>query len=155
MRMVVALDAGAMLAKVTRPIGPDETSDVVERDLAELGVPLLLDVVDAARRRDRSRGTAGRCASTYAAAADQRGRADRLDAARARSSTTACAGCIPWPHAYTYLDGARLIVLKSRVGSDPGSDPGQTPAPWSESRATASCVAAGQGTRLELLRAAA
>ena len=43
MRMVVALDAGAMLAKVTRPIGPDETSDVVERDLARLGVPPLLE----------------------------------------------------------------------------------------------------------------
>ena len=50
MRVVEALDAGAMLAKVTRPIGPDETSDVVERDLAGLGARLL-----ARRRRRRSR----------------------------------------------------------------------------------------------------
>jgi methionyl-tRNA formyltransferase len=34
MRVEKMLDAGAMLGKVTRPIGPDETSDVVERDLA-------------------------------------------------------------------------------------------------------------------------
>ena len=33
---------GAMFAKVTRAIGPDETSDVVERDLAALAVPPLL-----------------------------------------------------------------------------------------------------------------
>ena len=37
MRVVKALDAGPMLATVRRPIGPDETSDEVERDLARLG----------------------------------------------------------------------------------------------------------------------
>src|SRR4029453_12742062 len=37
MRMVPALDAGGMFAKVTRRIGSDETSDVVEDDLAALG----------------------------------------------------------------------------------------------------------------------
>ena len=42
-----------MFAKVTRPIGPDETSDVVERDLAELGASLLLEVID-----DLAAGTA-------------------------------------------------------------------------------------------------
>ena len=47
MRMVPALDAGPMFAKVTRPIGPDETSDVVERDLANLGAALLIDVIEA------------------------------------------------------------------------------------------------------------
>ena len=34
MRVVKALDAGPMLATARRPIGPDETSDEVERDLA-------------------------------------------------------------------------------------------------------------------------
>jgi methionyl-tRNA formyltransferase len=33
MRVVRALDAGPMLTTVRRPIGPDETSDEVERDL--------------------------------------------------------------------------------------------------------------------------
>ena len=37
MRVVKELDAGAMFAKVTRAIGPDETSVEVERDLAERG----------------------------------------------------------------------------------------------------------------------
>jgi len=46
MRIVKALDAGAMFAKAIRSIGPDETSDVVEHDLARLGAALLLDVVE-------------------------------------------------------------------------------------------------------------
>ena len=36
MRVEKMLDAGSMLAKVTRPLGPDETSDVVLDDPAEL-----------------------------------------------------------------------------------------------------------------------
>ncbi len=51
MRVVKALDAGPMLASVARPIGPDETSEDVEHDLARLGADLL--VVD--HRGDRGR----------------------------------------------------------------------------------------------------
>src|SRR4029453_15311729 len=46
MRAVKELDAGGMLAKVTRPIRADETSDVVETALADMGAELLLTVVD-------------------------------------------------------------------------------------------------------------
>lgn len=46
MRVVQALDAGPMLAHVVRPIGSDDTSDEVERDLAVLGADLLVHVVD-------------------------------------------------------------------------------------------------------------
>src|SRR5207245_8425462 len=46
MRVVKALDAGPMLATVSRAIGPDETSLDVERDLARLGAPLLVSIAD-------------------------------------------------------------------------------------------------------------
>src|SRR5471032_1493131 len=46
MRVVKALDAGGMIAKVERPIGPDETSAQIEHDLARLGANLLVRVVD-------------------------------------------------------------------------------------------------------------
>jgi methionyl-tRNA formyltransferase len=61
MRVVQALDAGAMLAAATRPIGPDETSVEVETALAELGAPLLLAAVEdlAAGRAPRDRKAAG------------------------------------------------------------------------------------------------
>ena len=60
MRVVKALDAGAMFAKVTRPIGPDETSDDVERDLAEIGAALLVSVVDQIAAGTAVGGTSGR-----------------------------------------------------------------------------------------------
>jgi methionyl-tRNA formyltransferase len=31
-------------------------------------------------------------------------------------------GLYPWPHAYTYLEGARLIVLKTRVDDRPSTE---------------------------------
>src|SRR5262245_49053226 len=46
MRVVKELDAGGMFATVTRPIGPDETSDVVESALADMGAELLVTIVE-------------------------------------------------------------------------------------------------------------
>jgi methionyl-tRNA formyltransferase len=69
MRVVKQLDAGAMFAKVTRPIGPDETSDVVEHDLAELGAALLVTVVDqiaAGTARSPPTSSPDRCAGSAA-----------------------------------------------------------------------------------------
>ncbi len=45
MRVVKELDAGASFKTVRRPIDPDETSVEVERDLAEMGADLLLEVL--------------------------------------------------------------------------------------------------------------
>src|SRR5205807_3432328 len=45
MRMVKALDAGPMLAVARRPIGPEETSEDVERDLAVTGAGLLVSTI--------------------------------------------------------------------------------------------------------------
>ena len=43
MRVVLALDAGPMLARVATPIGPDETSAELEARLAALGADLLVE----------------------------------------------------------------------------------------------------------------
>ena len=47
MRVVQALDAGPMIAKVSRTIDPNETSVEVEHDLARLGAQALVQSVDA------------------------------------------------------------------------------------------------------------
>src|SRR4029453_18660142 len=46
MRIVQALDAGAMFLTRPRPLGPDETSPEVERGLAEMGAEALIEVVE-------------------------------------------------------------------------------------------------------------
>jgi methionyl-tRNA formyltransferase len=154
MRMVVALDAGAMLAKVTRPIGPDETSDVVERDLARLGVAALLQVIEQLARGTAREEAQDEAAASYAVRLTKdEGLIDwALTAAAIHNRVR---GLHPWPHAYTYLQGSRLIVLKSRVeetamGSDPGSE-GSDPGTVVEVSRDRVLVAAGQHTRLALL----
>ena len=124
MRVVKALDAGGMFAKVTRPIGPDETSDVVERDLAELGASLLVTVVDQIAAGTAHEEPQDDMLSTYAPRLTKdEGLIDwTLPAAYIHNRVR---GLYPWPHAYTHLDGARLIVLKTRVeGATTDAAPG-------------------------------
>src|SRR4051794_27011354 len=66
MRVIKQLDAGAMFAAANRPIGMDETSDLVERDLAELGAGLLLDVVERIAAGNAHEEPQDEARSTYA-----------------------------------------------------------------------------------------
>jgi len=121
MRMVAALDAGGMFAKVTRPIGPDETSDVVERDLAELGAALLIEVIE-----DVVAGTAVEepqddSLSTYASKVTKdEGLVDWTQPSMHIHNRVR--GLYPWPHAYTYLHGERLILMRTHLEPGPSSE---------------------------------
>lgn len=131
MRVVKELDAGAMFAKATRPIGPDETSDVVEAALAELGANLLVQVVEqiaAGTAREEPQDPAR---ATYAPRlTKEEGLIDWSQPSLVIHNRVR--GLYPWPHAYTFLEGARLIVLRSRVDppdlEGPRRNEDQTPA---------------------------
>ena len=121
MRMVAALDAGGMFAKVTRTVGPDETSDIVERDLADLGAALLVDVIEdlAAGRAIEEPQDDG--SSTYASKiTKEEGLVDWTLPAVAIHNRVR--GLYPWPHAFTYLDGERLILMRTHVGPETTRD---------------------------------
>ena len=148
MRVEKELDAGTMFAKVTRPIGPDETSDVVERDLSELGAALLVQVVDqiaagTAREepQDASRFTLAPRLTKEEGLIDW-----TLPAAAIHNRVR---GLYPWPHAYTHLDGARLIVLKTRVEPLPTTAP---PGEVVDVTRDAIHVATGQGGRIAIFQ---
>jgi methionyl-tRNA formyltransferase len=119
MRVVKALDAGPMLATARRPIGPEETSDEVERDLARIGAALLLASTDDLALGRATETPQDEAAATYAprltkddGAIDWKQPADRIhDLVR---------GLHPWPHAFTFFRGARLILRAS--SSSPVSD---------------------------------
>jgi len=114
MRLVKQLDAGAMFARATRAIGADETSDVVERDLAELGARLLVEVVDQIADGRASEQPQDDALATYAAKiTKEEGLIDWTLPARAIHNRVR--GLYPWPHAYTFLNGERLILLKTTV----------------------------------------
>ena len=120
MQVVKALDAGDMLATATRPIGPYETSDVVERDLAEIGARLLVNVIDRIEAGTVTPERQDDSASTYAPRlTKEEGLVDwTLPAARLHNRVR---GLYPWPHAYSYLDGSRVILLKTRVAGGPAA----------------------------------
>jgi methionyl-tRNA formyltransferase len=124
MRVVQALDAGPILASVTRPIGVDETSVDVERNLASVGASLLVTTLDALADGSVPETPQDDAAATYAA------RITREDGLIDWTRTAVelhnqVRGLYPWPHAYTYLDGRRLIVLRTRpVHHAPGAAPG-------------------------------
>ena len=117
MRVARSLDAGDMFARLTRPIDPEETSDVVERDLSHLGARLLLEVLDGI-----DAGTAIEEQQDHLAAtlAPKITRDDGLIdwTMPAASVHNQVRGLYPWPHAFTYLDGSRLIVLRTKVVAD-------------------------------------
>jgi methionyl-tRNA formyltransferase len=112
MKVVPLLDAGPMLARIARPIGPDDTSDAVEHDLAELGAPLLVQVVDAMAAGPVDSEPQDDMMSTYAPRLTKaEGLIDwALPAVYLHNRVR---GLYPWPHAYTYLNGQRVIVLRS------------------------------------------
>jgi methionyl-tRNA formyltransferase len=146
MRMVLALDAGGMFAKVTRPIGSDETSDIVERDLAHLGASLLLDVIDDLAAGRAVEEPQDDSLSTYASKiTKEEGLIDWTLAATHIHNRVR--GLYPWPHAFSYLNGERLIVMRSHVAPEPTSaDPGTIV----DASSGAISVATGHGGRLAI-----
>jgi methionyl-tRNA formyltransferase len=144
---VAALDAGAMLAKVMRRIGPDETSEEVERGLSTLAVPLLLSVVDRLAEGPVDDEPQDDSKSTYAPRlTKEEGLIDWT--LPALSIHNRVRGLYPWPHAYTYLNGARLIVLKSRVEAGATSE---APGTVISGSGDGIHVATGHGERLALV----
>lgn len=112
MRIVKALDAGPMLASVTRPILPDETSDVIEHDLARLGADLLVSTVSAIANGHAIETLQADAFATYAPKlTKEEGLIDWTHPAAHLHNMVR--GLHPWPHAYTFLGGQRLLVLRT------------------------------------------
>ncbi len=146
MRVEKMLDAGAMLAKVTRPIGPDDTSDAVERDLARMGASLLVDVVEQIASGTQQEELQDFMMSSYAARLTKdEGLIDwSLPASYIHNRVR---GLYPWPHAYTYLDRGRLVLLKTRVERETAD---AAPGTIVEISRDALHVATGHGQRIAI-----
>jgi methionyl-tRNA formyltransferase len=125
MRVVPELDAGPMLASATHRIGPDDTSQQVERALATLGAPLLLQVADAI-----SAGTAvavpqdDRRATLAPKILKSEGHIDwSLPAARIHNLVR---GLHPWPLVSGWIDGRRYLIHRTERTGERSSAPAGT-----------------------------
>lgn len=147
MRVVKALDAGPMLAKVTRPIGPDETSVEVERGLSELGADLLLDVVEQLAAGTAHEEAQDDSAATYAAKISrEEGSADWTRPAAVIHNRVR--GLQPWPLVSAHLDGQRYLLHKTAHTADATS---AAPGTIVEAAGDRLAVATGEGT-LQILQ---
>lgn len=116
MRVVKALDAGAMLAKVQVAIGPDDTTSVVEEALAARGAELLvatLGDIESGRAVETPQD------ETLVTYAPKLTKAEGLVDWRrpAGEVHNLIRGLWPWPHAYAFLDGTRFILHRSRLSA--------------------------------------
>jgi methionyl-tRNA formyltransferase len=112
MRIVKELDAGAMFARVVRPIPFDATSGDVERDLAAAGARLLVEVVDAIAAGTAREEPQDDPQATYAPKITREENA--IDWTRsALAIHNQVRGLSPWPRASTSLDTARIIVSRT------------------------------------------
>ena len=152
-RLVREMDAGPMLRRAAAPIGPDDTSETLDRKLAQLGAAVLLEAVD-----ELDRGCAVEEAQDHAQAtfAPRLTREDGvIDWTRpARVLHDQVRGLHPWPRAACHLDGARYLLHRTAVATRAPSSPGShqvRPGQVIEAANGRFVVAAGEETAVAVL----
>lgn len=122
MRVVKALDAGAKLAAVRVPIGPDDRTDAVERALAQAGARLLVETVDRLSTGPITEEAQNDAEATYAPRLKkEEGLIDWTRPARAIHNQVRALH--PWPHAFTFGPSGRLILHRSTVAAGKTTEP--------------------------------
>ena len=143
MRVVKALDAGAAIVKEHHPIGPDDTSDEVERALARIGARLLVAAVDLIARGNAAEWPQNDAEATYAhrltkddGAIDWSWPATRIH--------NLIRGLHPWPHAFSFVQGKRVILRRS-ANDTAAPNPSDPPGTIVEAHGDRLIVATGDG----------
>lgn len=116
MRVVRALDAGAMIAAIRVPIGIDDTTTTIEQMLAIRGAELLIQALDQIEAGTATETPQDESLVTYAPKLTKaEGLIDWSMPAPAIHNLIR--GLWPWPHAFTYLSTMRYILHRSRLST--------------------------------------
>jgi len=148
MRVVQQLDAGPAIETVTVSIPPDATSVDVERELADAGARLLVEVVDRMAAGPVPEAPQDESLATFAPKLEKiESPIDwRLPAQRIHDRVR---GLQPWPMASTVIAGARCLIQRTQVADDP-CDSGPGVVVMAEGDTIA--VAAGDGAAVNILQ---
>lgn len=118
MRVVLALDAGPMLATASTPIGPTETSAALESRLATIGAELLIATLARMEAGPITEEPQDESRVTYAAKLERH--ESRIDWAQpAAAIDRQIRGLQPWPLAAALIGGKRVAFLKATVIDSP------------------------------------
>lgn len=147
MRVVKELDAGPVIASAAIPIGPDDTTTIVESKLAIRGADLLVETLDAIANGTAVETPQDSSRATYAPKITKS--EGVVDWTRpAQQIHNLIRGLWPWPHATTFLGGTRYILHRSRMSRMSGGPPGTI---ITASAIDGVHVACGGSTAIELL----
>ena len=114
MRVVLALDAGPMLASASTPIDPAETSETLEARVAGMGADLLIATVARLEAGPIAEVDQDESQATYATKLERH--ESRIDWARpAVEIDRQIRGLQPWPLAAGLIEGRRVAFLRSAV----------------------------------------
>ena len=117
MRVVLALDAGPMLAARATAIAPDETSAELETRLASMGAELLAETVDRVAAGPVEEAPQDERFVTYASRLERQ--ESQINWQRpATAIHNQIRGLQPWPLAAAQLQGRRVLLLRSQVADE-------------------------------------
>jgi methionyl-tRNA formyltransferase len=131
-----------MIDRVSVPIGPDDTSVMVEEQLAERGATLLLTVVDRFAEGGVIETPQDHSAATYAPKIVKT--EGPVDWSRpARTIHNMVRGLQPWPLASTTIGGVRCLIHRTALVDQPG---GALPGTITHAAGETIIVATGEGS---------
>ena len=148
MRVVKALDAGGIIVQAHHPIGPDDTSDEVEHALARIGARLVVAVLDQMARDHAVERPQDDALATYAhRLTKDDGVIDwSLPAVRVHNLIR---GLHPWPHAFSFIHGQRVILRRSVLEApNPAAQGPQSPDAARIAPAAPGTILEAEGDRL-------
>lgn len=145
MQMNAGLDTGDILFQESLPIGPQETGESLYDKLAQLGGEMIVKYLPAIAAGEVSPVKQDDSLSTYAPMLrKEMGEIDwSMPAAQIEQRMR---GMLPWPGAYTTLDGRTLKIWKAQVRPSDPAYAGAAPGTVLYTDKKSICVAAGSGT---------
>jgi len=114
MRVVSELDAGPMLLKATRTIGPDESTPEVEEALAARGASLVLEAVDQLAAGVAVETPQDHARATHAPKIEKHEGAIAWDLPAERIHNLV-RGLQPWPLVAALLNGKRVLIHRTQM----------------------------------------
>lgn len=148
-RLIRKMDAGPVLARLTRPINNDETSEELENSLALLGANLLQTTVQAIASGRVQEEPQNDALATFAPRiTKEEGRIDWNKPARIIHNLVR--GTCPWPRAFTFLEGARLLIRRTSIETSAAALSTGEPGELLEVAGDRILVACGEATSLAI-----
>lgn len=119
MKMDEGMDTGDMLLKREMPIDDEDTGETLSEKLSNIGAKVLIETIRLIKERRLNSIPQNHSQASYAPMLKKEdGKIDWKKSAE--EIRNLIRGALPWPGAYTTLEGKLLKIYKARVSEDSG-----------------------------------